>query len=176
MRIVGDAVISELADRAEAARPEEASVVPLFRDVDVRRETWSVLTSVDVGVSAFAPSRGITSAARGGVRLFDFVDITAGVRLFEASRVEDAPRGIATAGLGLHGRFPRARSLALALGFEAGTGSAMSYASGTLGLRIAPLSKLWLGLYPIHPAYAAWTEGRPAYWTAFSSADLTFAF
>jgi hypothetical protein len=149
----------------------------VFPDVEVRRSTIRGLASVDLGASAFTPSRGATSSARGGIRLIDLFDLTVGVRMFEASNVAGSPRGVLTFGVGMHGRFPRARWLALALGGELGHGSALDvYAAGTLGLRIAPFSSLWIGLYPIHPAYAAWSADRAAYWTALSSADVTFAF
>ena len=174
-RLVTDAVATEIAERSE-----RAAFVPggsVFSETEIRRSTIRGLASVDFGASAFSSRQGATSSARGGVRLFDFVDLTVGARMFEGGTVAASPRGVPTLGLGLHGRFPRARWLALALGGEIGTGSALDlYASGTVGLRLAPLSTLWVGLYPLHPAYAAWSDGRAASWTALSSADVTFAF
>lgn len=174
-RLVTDAVSTEIAERSERATFAPGGSV--FSETEIRRSTIRGLASVDFGASAFSSRQGATSSARGGVRLFDFVDLTVGARMFEGGTVAASPRGVPTLGLGLHGRFPRARWLALALGGEIGTGSALDlYASGTVGLRLAPLSTLWVGLYPLHPAYAAWSDGRAASWTALSSADVTFAF
>jgi hypothetical protein len=174
-RLVTDGITTEIAEQSEPVTLEPGSSV--FSETSIRRSTIRGLASVDFGVSAFSSRQGATSSGRGGVRLFDFLDLTVGARMFEGGTVAERPRGVPTFGLGLHGRFPRARWLALALGGEIGTGSALDmYATGTVGLRFAPLSTLWVGLYPLHPAYAAWSEGRSASWTALSSADVAFAF
>jgi len=143
----------------------------------VRRTTITGLVSVDFGVSPFTPRDATTSRASGGVRLFEILDLTLGVRAVDGGTIAESPRAMPTFGLGLHGGFPRARWLALALGGEVGGGSAFDfYASGLLGLRVAPLRGLWLGLYPLHPVYTAWSEGRPRAWSALSTVDLTWAF
>ena len=172
-RIVADAVLSEAVERA---RPTPRSPL-VFSETDDRRTTIRGLVSADLGLSAFTPRNGATSSARGGVRLFDFLDLTTGARGIEGGTVADSPRFVPTLGVGLNGMFPRARWLALALGAEIGTGSALDvYFAGMAGLRFAPISTLWVGVFPLHPSYAAWSADRRAFWTALSTLDVTFAF
>lgn len=169
------AAATEWAERHEAAPAEET--YPVFSPVETRRARLQWLVSVDGALDLGGASRGLTTAAKLGVRLVDFVDLQAGARLLHASRVEEAPRAFPVVGVGLHGRFPRARWAALSLSIEGGKSAAVDlYFSATPGVRFAPLSRLWIGIYPLYPAYAAWSAGRPSLWAALSSVDVTLAF
>ena len=149
---------------------------PVFTDREVRRSNVSALVAVDATGSAFSPE-GKGGGAKGGVRLYDFVDLAVGARVFEGGRSVDGPRAIPTLTVGLHGEFPRARNVALGLVLEGGLGSAVNLSfDARFGLRFSPLRGMWIGLYPIHPAYIDWSKGRGDHWTAQSSLDLAYTF
>lgn len=172
---------------ARAAGPEKPELMPLdqvgyakdgpvFSDTEVRRANVSALVAVDATGSAFSPE-GKGGGAKGGVRLYDFVDLAVGARIFEGGSSVDGPRAIPTLTVGLHGEFPRARNVALGLVLEGGLGSALNLSfDARFGLRFSPLRGLWVGLYPIHPAYIDWSKARGDHWTAQSSLDLAYTF
>lgn len=149
---------------------------PVFSDTEVRRSNVSALVAVDATGSAFSPE-GKGGGAKGGVRLYDFVDLAVGARVLEGGRSVDGPRAIPTLTVGLHGEFPRARNVALGLVLEGGLGSAVNLSfDARFGLRFSPARGMWIGLYPIHPAYIDWSKGRGDHWTAQSSLDFAYTF
>lgn len=159
------------------APPEPPRFGPLFSDGASRRSTVSVLVGGDGGASAFTPHEGTTARVRGGVRLYDFVDLAIGARFLAGGSASETARALPTVGLGLHGELPRARWFAFGLEFEAGASGALDlYAAGRFGVRFAPIHGLWFGVYPIHPAYASWSQDRGKHWTALSSLDVAFTF
>lgn len=179
----GVAIATNLAANAIVSAGEtpdgptaETALGASFTNGEIRRASVSVLASVDATASAFARD-GISSGLHGGVRLFNLLDLQAGVRFLEGGRSIGEARAVATGKIGLHGEFPRARWIALGLSFEAGAGSAVDlYLDARFGVRLAPVRNLWLGLYPIHPSYVNWSHGRGDHWVPQSSFDLALGF
>lgn len=171
---VGDAMAQQAAYEDAVTLPR-TSVGPLFGGADRRRTKVQVLLDTDVSASAFAVRDSLATGGRLGVRLWDFFDVSLGVRALAG---EGRPtRPVPVLGVGFHGPFPRARWLALAVGGEVGATAAIDfYATARLGVRIAPFTRFWLGLFPIHPTYTGWSGGVGDRWVAASTFEMGYAF
>ena len=89
----------------------------------------------------------------------------------------DYPRAVPVLGVGLHGELPQFRRFALELGAQVGrTGALDFYANMLVGVRFALVPGFWVGLYPIHPSFSSWSNGRGDLWTAQSSVDVSIDF
>lgn len=154
----------------------------LFTRADERRATLRGVLGFDGGVCVFslgAKDSGpcFASGLRGGVRLFNLVELTLGLRAISGWGVHDYPRAAPVLGLGLHGELPHFRRFSLEVGAQLGHTSAMDvYANLLLGFRFAPVTHFWLGVFPIHPAYVSWSDGRGDQWTLQSSLNLSVDF
>jgi hypothetical protein len=174
LRLGADLTAQAIEDHVREAAPT-TGMGALFHDRDRRRMTAQLLVAADGSGSLFTPQDSVAGGARVGVRLYDFFDASFGVRSF-AGEGRDT-RAAAVLALGFHGPFPRARWLALGLGFEGGLSQAIDlHASAYAGLRVAPLSRLWLGLYPLHPSYTSWSGGRGGRWVAASTFDIVYTY
>lgn len=163
---------NELADDAPPV-PVEG---PSFSPREVRRAAVSVLASVDGRASLFSRD-GLSTGAHVGLRVDDFIDIGVGGRWLDGGSMLHGNRVVPTAQVGLHGELPRARWFALGLSVEGGRGNDVDvFLDVRFGARLEPLRGLWLGVYPLHPSYIAWSNGRGAQWIPQSSADLSFGF
>lgn len=159
--------------------PEDAPPVPVegpsFTPREVRRASVSVLASVDGRASLFSRD-GLSTGAHVGLRVDDFIDIGVGGRWLDGGSMLQGNRVVPTAQIGLHGELPRARWFALGLSVEGGRGNDVDvFLDARFGARLEPVRGLWLGLYPLHPSYIAWSNGG-AQWIPQSSADLSFGF
>lgn len=157
----------------------------LFSRSDHRRATVRGVLGLDGGVCVFSPGAPpgrdqgpcFASGLRGGVRLFNLLELTLGVRAISGWGVHDYPRAVPVLGVGLHGELPQLRWFSLELGAQFGQTSALSvYANLLLGFRVAPVTHFWIGVFPIHPVYVSWSEGRGDQWTLQSTLDLSVDF
>lgn len=164
----------------ESELPDDAAPVPVdgpsFSPREVRRASISVLASVDGRASLFSRD-GLSTGAHVGLRVDDFIDIGVGGRWLDGGSMLQGNRVVPTAQIGLHGELPRARWFALGLSVEGGHGNDVDvFLDARFGARLEPVRGLWLGIYPLHPSYIAWSNGRGAQWIPQSSADLSFGF
>ncbi len=162
--------------RSSGSRPDDDDGT-LFTRTDLRRSRVRGVIGLDGGVCVFSPGSCFTSGLRGGVRLFNFAELTLGFRTIQGWGVHDYPRITPVLGVGLHGELPGFRWFSLEVAGQVGRTSAIDfYANMLLGFRISPAPHLWIGVFPIHPAYVAWSGGRGNLWTAQSSLDLSVDF
>lgn len=149
----------------------------LFTRTDVRRSTVRGVLGLDGGACVLSPGSCFTSGFRGGVRLFNLVELTLGFRAIEGWGVHDYPRLTPVLGVGMHGELSMYRKFALELGAQVGHTDAMDvYANLLLGFRIAPIEHFWIGVFPVHPTYLSWSDGRGDLWALQSSLDLSVDF
>ena len=91
--------------------------------------------------------------------------------------MHDYARATPVLGVAMHGELANWRRFALALGAQFSRTSAMDfYANLLLGFRIAPATHWWIGVFPIHPTYLSWSDGRGDLWTIQSTLDLSVDF
>lgn len=150
---------------------EVATAIPLFSRGARRRANVRFLARVEGG--ACWPGGGgsadcITSGARLGLRLLDFIELTAGARV-ETNQTRNVSVPLATLGAMLHGESPSAHWFAIALGASVAFDGTRAHVVPQFSVRFRPLRGLWLGLVPVEPIYASET----ATWSMASGIEIT---
>jgi hypothetical protein len=149
----------------------------LFMRTDLRRATVRGIIGLDGGACVLSPGSCFSAGIRGGVRLYNLAELTLGLRVIQGWGVHDYARATPVLGIAMHGELPNFRGFALSLGGQFSRTAAMDfYANLLLGFRIAPATHWWIGVFPIHPTYLSWSDGRGDLWTIQSSLDLSADF
>lgn len=133
-------------DPSEAAR--------LFSRTTSRQGDFRPSLRVDGG-TCLVDRRCLLGSARGGITLFDLIDVSSGVR-WESGRTT---RLMGTLGFGLQGRFRGAQWLAMYTGVQFGVGEGLRVAPN-VGLRFRIIEGFWLGAMPLGFTYFAKYDPR----------------
>jgi hypothetical protein len=146
---------------------EPDAAIPLFSRGARRRAIVRALARLEGGVCwPNAAGDCYLSGGRLGVRLFDMLELSGGVRVESSATLS---RPLPVFGGMLHGELPAAHWFALAVGASVAFDGSRAHVMPTLAIRLRPVRGFWLGLMPIVPVYAAETGG----WTVTSGLELT---
>jgi hypothetical protein len=143
--------------------------IPLFSHDARRRAVVRVVARADG--AAYWPGGGargdcVVAGARGGVRIEDLFDLTAGVRTETTNGVT---KPLAAISAMIHGEAPSLHWLALAVGTTIAFDGDRAHIVPSLAVRFRPVRGLWLGLVPLEPVYATETGG----WNMASGVEIS---
>ncbi len=148
--------------------PDASTAIPMFSRGARRRAIVRAVGRLEGGACWPSSSLGdcVLSGARIGVRLYDMLELTGGVRVESSSTVS---KPFAVFGGMLHGELPAAHWFALGLGASVAFDDVRARVIPQFGVRLRPVRGFWLGLYPIMPVYSSDTGG----WTITSGGEIT---
>jgi hypothetical protein len=152
--------------------PDVDPAIPLFSRAARRRAQVRVLARLE-GALCW-PGAGVNGdctvgGARGGVRLYDLFELSAGVRTETSNGIT---KPLASVGMMIHGESPTLHWLAIALGGTVAFDGDRAHIIPTFAIRLRPVRGLWFGLVPLQPVYSTETGG----WKMASGVEVTGEF